>query len=473
MRVLRLPSAGMAVLIVASAAPAAAQDYYADIRPQLVRSCLGCHSSRGPGWSMEDPEATYALRHAIANAILERRMPPWLAEPGHQEYVGDVGLPGDVLELVRRWSDGGFPKGEVRPDPDTRWLAEHGKSEHAGFRPDVSLEVLPGNRYLPDQAKADDYRCFVLDWPRDRATYVTGFRALPGNLAVAHHLVVYAIVPEVLARYREAEQEEEGAGYQCFGGAVPDRLVEPGMREAYEARYPNGIRALSRGNFWLAHWAPGMDGHVFPEGTGIRMVPGSGLVVQMHYYSRTAPGQPDAGTRMEFRVAEQVERPAFHFAQTDNRWLTAADNGSMVIPAGRQATYQTADTLRSLLGLVARVTGVAPERVQGLEIHSANLHMHAIGHSGVITLADSRGTETLLSVPRWDLRWQRDFTLAKPKVFSKDGLRAAVLAVRCTFQNPRSEPVYGGYGSGEEMCFNFSYIAVRVGDAAPATRSPR
>lgn len=449
------------LLAAVLAGSAAAQDYYRDIRPVLVQRCASCHSEQGPGWSMEDPETTYQLRHAIAAAVQERRMPPWLAEEGHQEYVGSLALPEAVREMVRRWRDDGFARGEPQPVAPVASHAAH------GIRADASVDVLPEDGYLPDQSRSDDYRCFVLDWPGEHPAYVTGFRALPGNHAVAHHLVVHAVVPDMVERFRELEREEEGPGYQCFGGAIPDRLGQRSVREAYEARYPNGIRELARGNFWLAHWAPGMDGHQFPAGTGIRVEPGAGLVVQMHYYGGAAPGQRDADTRMEFELAERVERPAFHYPQTESRWLISARNQSMVIPPGGQATYAVADTLGNLLGYVARVTGIARERIAGLEVHSANLHMHAIGHSGVITLAHPRGTETLLAVPRWDIRWQRDFTFTSPKVFAREELGNVVLAVQCTFENPHAEPVYGGYGSDEEMCFNFSYIAVRLGGGDP------
>lgn len=441
-----------------------AQDYYADIRPVLVRNCVGCHSSGDIGWSMEDPEQTYMLRNAITAAILERRMPPWLAEGGHQDYLGDPSLAASILELVRNWRDAGFPKGTPRPDPSPG-AADHGHGGHASFEADLSLEVLPGEWYLPNQARADDYRCFVVDWPLDRPSYLTGFRAVPGNPLVAHHLVVYAVSPEMVQRFRELEAEEEGAGYQCFGGALPDRLGRPADRQAYESRHRGGIREMRLANFWLAHWAPGMDGHRFPEGTGILMEPGAGLVVQMHYYGRAAPGARDAGTRMDFQVADRVERPAFHLAQTRDAWLGGQRNGAMVIGAGQMATYETATTLGDLLPYIARITRTDEARIQGLEVHSANLHMHAIGHSGEISLTDRNGRrETLLSVPRWDLRWQRDFTFAAPKVFSRQELEGTRLAVRCTFRNPHERPVFGGYGSDEEMCFNFSYIAVRPGE---------
>ena len=118
------------------------------------------------------------------------------------------------------------------------------------------------------------------------------------------------------------------------------------------------------------------------------------------------------------------------------------------------------------------VTGVDEAEIQGLEIHSANLHMHAIGHSGEISLTDRNGKkEVLLSVPRWNLHWQRDFTFVEPKVFEKDDFDRTRITVECTFENPKDHAVYGGYGSDEEMCFNFSYIAVQGGDGTPVVGS--
>ncbi|MDT8342184.1 MAG: hypothetical protein RQ751_11790, partial [Longimicrobiales bacterium] len=463
-----LVAAGLPLAVTST--PLQAQDYYADVRPILVENCVGCHSEDGIAWSMEDPEEAYRRRARIARAVTRRIMPPWLAEPGHQAYVGDLSLDDASVRVLERWAEAGYPRGTPRPDPTPR--ARHaadggagGAAAHARFVPDLSLDVLPAAGYLPDQDASDDYRCFLVEWEEAGSTFVTGFRADPGNRNVAHHVVVYAVEPAMAARFRELEAEEEGDGYQCFGGALPDRLGQPEVRTAYEARYPDGIRELALGNFWLAHWAPGMDGHVFPAGTGIRVGPGSLLVVQMHYYSSNAPGERDRDTRVDFMTAEAVERPAFHLAQTRNDWLAAARNGTMVIPAGERRTFEVRDNLGGLLGYFARLTGVERERIRGLEIHSANLHMHSFGHSGRVTLRHDTGRmETLLSVPRWDLAWQRDFTFTEPKVFPAEALERVLLGVECTFENPTDEPVYGGYGSLEEMCFNFSYIAVVEGE---------
>jgi hypothetical protein len=97
--------------------------------------------------------------------------------------------------------------------------------------------------------------------------------------------------------------------------------------------------------------------------------------------------------------------------------------------------------------------------------------MHAFGTSGKTAVLYENGeTETLLSIPRWDIDWQRDFTLAEPKRFDKSQLEQIQLSVDCTFKNHSDDIVYGGYGSDDEMCFNFSYIALDL-TAKGATES--
>ncbi len=456
------PQAFLATSILLLALPLPAQDYHGDVRPLIEKHCQGCHAASSLTFSFEDDEFTHAMGPAIVSAASERRMPPWLAEPGHQQYVDDPSLSQADLDMLKAWAAAGFPKGEPAAHTDGGATP----AEAPRFKAQIDLEVLPGAAYLPNASRNDDYRCFVLDWPLQQPAYITGFRALPGNLRVAHHLVVFAVEPELAARFKALQDDEDGAGYQCFGGAVPDRLGKADARAAYNEKYPDGVRELQRGNFWLAHWAPGMDGYAFPAGTGIPVRPGMAVVVQMHYYSAFAPGESDQGSRMQFSVAEHVDKPALHVPVTRFQWTDAAENGSMVIPPGRRTRYEVGYDFERLSGYMARHTGIDEAEVAALEVHSANLHMHSYGAAGTISLTDGHGhKETLLRVPRWDLNWQRDFTFVEPKVTARAAFKQTRIAVECEFENATDKPVLGGYGSDEEMCFNFSYVAVVKGEA--------
>ncbi|TVR99157.1 MAG: hypothetical protein EA418_00425 [Wenzhouxiangellaceae bacterium] len=435
----------------------AAPDYHGEIRPMIEQHCLMCHADDSISFSFADPEFTYNLGPAIVATVRDRRMPPWLAEPGHQQYVDDISLSSAQIETFLAWADGGFPRGE----PASRNGAPPALAR--SFQADLALDVLPGQSYLPRQDRADDYRCFVIDWPLDEPAYVTGFRAAPGNLRVVHHLVLFAVQPQLAERFRELQDAEEGPGYQCFGAAVPDRLGLPEQRQAYEQRYPDGVIELHRGNYWLAHWAPGMEGYSFPSGTGIPMPPGSVLVAQMHYYSVYAPGEADTGSQMEFQVSSLVERPAINVPITFDPWFEGRRNRSLVVPPEQSARYATAATLQGIAGYMSRLFGVDPARVEAAEVHSANLHMHRFGASGRVTLTEPSGRKNiLLSVPRWDLNWQRDFTFDEPMVFPAAQLERTRMGVECVFENPTAEEVLGGYGSDDEMCMNLSYVALRL-----------
>lgn len=456
----------LALLLGLAVLPAHAADYYGDIRPVIERKCVMCHSDASVSFSFEDPEQTYNYRQAIASAVAERRMPPWLAEPGHQDYAEDPSLDPDEMRLFADWTASGFPKG----NPTDRTAVQ---ALYPPFAADLVVDVIPGASYRPNPRRVDDYRCFVMDWPIDKPAFVTGFRAQPGNLRIAHHLVLFAARPDVAERFRELDTEEDRQGYQCFGGAVPDRFEDQAEREAYEERYPGGIAELNDKSFWLAQWAPGTDGYVFPEDTGIRLEPGTALIVQMHYYSGFAAGESDSGTQMQFMLSGQVSKPAFYLPLSRFAWLYGEQNGSLVIPPGERRTYVQAMDLERLHAMAAHVTGVSAESIGALVIHSANLHMHSYGASGVISMIDRYGREEiLLSVPRWNLHWQRNFMLSTPKVYARDEWADTRIRVSCTFENPNENPVYGGYGSDEEMCFNFSYVAVvqRAGDRVTDAR---
>jgi hypothetical protein len=471
---LAAPTLALALAIPALclATSASAQDYHTDIRPVIVENCMRCHTEEGVGWSMEDPEVTYDRRRLIAHMVTSREMPPWLADSHVREYVDDLSLDEDVVAVFAAWRDAGFPRGEPRLDPDIR-------PEPVGtLEADLSLDLLPDGSYTPDPSMDNDYRCFIVDWPREEPGYVTGFRMEPGNLSIAHHAIVDVVEPEMVERFREFEEQEEGPGYQCFSGpAVPERLVEEvDERAAYEERYPGGFQDLVDRSWRLATWAPGVWGGAFPEGTGLRVEPGSALAVQMHYYTAEAPpGEADAGTRIYLQVADGVERRAFVFPQTRDDWLYGEATRSMVIQPGEWATYEVTHDFERLAPFIdaAEVTGVEEERIAAFEVHSAFLHMHEFGRSGEVTLVRPDGrAEPLLSVPRWDFRWQREFTFTEPKVVPRAEMAETSLRLRCTYHNSTEEPVYGGFASMDEMCVNFSYIAVREGPPETEATDP-
>ena len=242
------PSRIISLLFVVLGSPSAFADvgFYADVMPLVDANCVTCHADDGVSFSFEDPEVTYNFRAAIALAVENNSMPPWLAEPGHQSYEGDYSLSAEQKALIAEWAAAGYPLGEPQS------LVSVGEEEQS-FDADWTVDILQQGPYLPDQVNKDDYRCFIVDWPYESDIYVTGFMAEPGNTRIAHHLVAHMVGPESVQLLKTLSEEEDGQGHQCFGGPLPDRIED--VRAQVEDRFPGEWEKLANDNYWLSHWA--------------------------------------------------------------------------------------------------------------------------------------------------------------------------------------------------------------------------
>ncbi len=135
----------------------------------------------------------------------------------------------------------------------------------------------------------------------------------------------------------------------------------------------------------------------------------------------------------------------------------------MTVPPGGEATYQVSNSFEQIAKSASSILRIDFDDIAALELQSANVHMHAFGAAGNTSLIDGHGKkQTLLNIPRWDLDWQGDFAFAKPIRIDHDELADTRLVVECRFANHTDDVVYGGYGSDDEMCFNFSYVSVAL-----------
>ena len=106
--------------------------------------CFSCHRPGGaaPMALMTYDEARPWAR-AMAEEVLERRMPPWNPVKGFGEFRHDAGLSQEEITLIAEWVEGGAPRGEERflpPSPSPQPTPK----AFAGVRVPVKNElVLP------------------------------------------------------------------------------------------------------------------------------------------------------------------------------------------------------------------------------------------------------------------------------------------------------------------------------------------
>ena len=429
--------------------------YYQDIRPLMERHCVHCHSGSGVSFSFEDAESSYQFRGAIAAAVSERRMPPWMAEAGHQNYRDDPSLSADEFQTVAQWAKADFVKGEVT-------LARIEKEPATEYKANTTIAFTQTEGFLPDQTARDDYHCFVARWPEKSDKYISGIHLIPGNQKISHHAIIYAVSEKYRDAIEKLSKSEEKPGYRCFGGPTPDRFSDSKQEELFESANPGVLKGIQTEHMWIAHWAPGMDGYSFPEGTGILIRPGTVIILQIHYFTGFKKDEHDPGTRIEFQTKERVVQPGFNWPLTRQEWLYSRENKSLVIPALARTSVSAESTMEGLDQYLSAISGMPLNNIAALELHSANLHMHLIGASGKVQLTSQSGVEqTLLRVPRYEFGWQRDYQFNQAIEIPVAELKNWNLKVTCEFANPKKIEVYGGFGSEEEMCYNFSFITAR------------
>jgi hypothetical protein len=386
--------------------------YWADVKPIVDAKCNGCHVPGGIApFALTTYEEVSGHQSAIRAAVEARTMPPWPADPGCNDYLNDRSLTDEQIATIVAWVDAGAAAGDAALegpplDPgDTRALSR------------VDVEIGMAEPYTMVE-QPDEYRCFVLDWPRTERAFVTGFGAQPGNGAVVHHVIAFVAPPSQVAEVDALDAADPAPGYQCFGG--------PGF---------NGQ--------WMGAWAPGNTGYDYPPGTGIPVEAGSKVVLQLHYNALTAGAQPDQ-TAVRLKVDSAVEDEAVIQPWTNPVWVGGIGMTIPPMSAGVTHTFDQDPT--------AWLTGG-----DAIVIHSPMLHMHTLGRAGRLSILRADGTEEcLLSISAWDFHWQGAYPLRVPVRFNPGD----EIHLECTWDNPTTNEVKWGEGTTDEMCLGGFYYTL-------------
>jgi hypothetical protein len=270
----------------------------------------------------------------------------------------------------------------------------------------------------------------VLPWVPDTATHVTGFNLRPGRRKQVHHIIVYLATPQNASTVEAWDRQDRRPGYGCYGG-------------------PSATGRQSFGFQFLSGWVPGSFGTDFAAGTGIRVAPGSRLVMQVHYnLDAVRTVRPDRSV-VELKLDDTVQRRAVYAPLVDPGWILSPR--SFRIPSKHKRILHTyATDPRELFRIASGM-----DFRNGFVIHSLLLHMHRLGKNGEVAIQRSTGREVLLRVPRWDFNWQREYHLASaPRVAPGDRL-----SLRCEHSNPTGQSKTWGENSSDEMCIAFLYVS--------------
>jgi hypothetical protein len=205
--------------------------YAKQVAPILMEKCVVCHQAGGIGpWAMDRYDMVKGWSAMMREVLMNRRMPPWHADPAIGSFSSDRSLSGEQIRTLVHWIDAGAPRGDG-PDP----LAERKPQilpEWPLGEPDVVIDVP--EQQLPASGVID-YRYIDIPLPFDGDVWLRAVDVRPSNRAVMHHALVF-----------------------------------PDERAAQE-------------NSFLAAYTPGMQVEPFPLGSGRLLPKGTVLKFELHY----------------------------------------------------------------------------------------------------------------------------------------------------------------------------------------------
>jgi hypothetical protein len=431
-----LTVAGLFLVVFSMRAAASQQPtevtFNKDILPILQKNCQSCHR---PGQIAPMSFLSYAdarpWAKAMKAAVVEKKMPPWFADPRYGHFINDRSLKPTDIATITKWADSGAPEGNPKDAPaPVRWPRDGWEIE-----PDI---VVNGPEFVvPAQTKNNVIEWAYITVPSgiDQDTWITSMEIRPSEPAVTHHICVYfkphtANVVYNKPVWTDKPRDESGRVLPAAAGVNGRGL-------------PLGITAGSNGIEGC--YVPGQYTQDYrTHGAAKLFKAGTDIVFQVHYTpsGKQVTDRPRIGFTVAKAPPERMYVSLGMSSPNDSKSFAIPPfDGNWESPPA-EATF-TED---------AELVWMFP-------------HMHIRGKDMTYQLVYPDGrAETILSVPKYDFNWQLGYDLAKPIKVPK-GTRLLVTAhydnsVNNKFNPDPSKIVYYGDMTWEEMMFPFFSVVV-------------
>jgi hypothetical protein len=337
----------LVALLLAAALPSAEPTFSRDVSRIVQFRCQECHHA---GTAAPFSLLTYedVVKHAetIREAVIDRRMPPWGADPHYGKFANDRHLTDAELQTLTAWIDGGRAKGDPKDAPPARQWAD-------GWtigEPDVIVE-MPTEQDIP-AAGALDYKGFKAPIPGQKEDWlVVAAELQPGVRQVVHHAQVYVdSISNMVLSYAPGTQSVVLPPSTVF-------RIPRGQNLIWVIHYtPNGKACKDRSRVGLKLWkGPGEPKYerriVDIQNTGIDLAPGAANVLLEGVW-KLAEDREMIAVLPHMHLRGKDFRMDIHFA--DGRTLTP-----LVVPRydfNWQIFYDLAEPIKAAKGSIVHFT---------------------------------------------------------------------------------------------------------------------
>lgn len=410
------------------------------VAPIIHHNCTPCHRADGGApFQMITYRDVAKRAKMICDVTADRYMPPWPADPNYRSFVGERFLTDRQIAILQKWLDNGKEEGlGTAPEPPSFLNgSEFGKPDLVvHFQDSIFLE---GNNL-------DKFMAVKVPFELEHDTFIRLIEFVPGNRNLVHHMNGH------LMNY------EEGAKADVFEGQFAVEDKDSGNRGMYGTlKIANDDGTFPVLSPSVSNYLPGVLPAMYPNGIGTIPVKRKAafLIRNIHY----GPTPVDDYDRSYFNI--------FFTDQPPKRPIQELMMG----------TLGETPVVPPLVVLPEKVMNVQTNyRVaQDMSLLTINPHMHLIGRSfKAWALTPSGDTIPLISIPKWDFRWQYFYTFHHMLKIPKGSVIHAEGVYDNTLDNPNNpydppktvvEPVAGNMKTTDEMFqFIITYLPYQPGD---------
>jgi peroxiredoxin len=231
-------------------AESAHSSYYRDVLPVLQNRCQQCHRKGEIGpFALTNFAEVRDWGPTIREAVSERRMPPWPADPHFGKFSNDMSLSDAEVATITKWVDEGCPEGNPAEKPPEKKFVDGwniGKPDRV-FKMEEPFHV-PATGVLSYQ-EIYASPVFVQD------TWVQAVECRFGNRSVVHHMLVLLDFPHDRSKSQDGLQRgffaagAPGSTYFTFPKGYAKKIPK-GARLRFQMHYtPNGTATEDQSKF--------------------------------------------------------------------------------------------------------------------------------------------------------------------------------------------------------------------------------
>ena len=397
---------------MASGRSAAVVTFSKDVAPIIQKNCQVCHR---PGEVAPMSFMTYKevrpWARSIREKVVTREMPPWFADPKHNEFSNDCRLSDQEIATISAWVDAGSPEGNPKHLPSNPKFTDGWQID----KPDVVLSMTQ-EFHIPSEGEVP-YKYFAVPTNFSEDKYVQFAEIRAGDRAHVHHVIVSVRYPA------------PGVELPPAGEITPERLAASRQQQAGAQ-----ARSAEDSDGRLVGWAPGEAPQIMRPGQAKLIKKGSVLVFQVHYTTNGEPGKDRTSVGL-----------IFSRVPVEKRVITAGASARNLVIPPHDPNYESTATYTFK---------------EDSHIDSLHPHMHVRGKDFKYTLVYPDGTsKVILNVPRFDFAWQLTYFFKEPLAAPK-GSKLEIVAhhdnsIKNKFNPDPTATVRWGDQTWEEMMIGY------------------